>query len=128
MKSERGQEREALAELVRLYELKQADPDAYAMQAEAKRLAWYRAKAVLAACEEPGSLTEVLGLLREAALACGHEAQLTNDWYENTLACLRRHGVRDTEQELPSVHDDRVERYPGSYADEGLVAEQEHKR
>jgi hypothetical protein len=27
----------------------------------------------------------------------------------------------------PSLHDDRVDRYPGSYADEGLIAEYEHE-
>jgi hypothetical protein len=40
--------RAALAELVRLYELKQADPAAYEMQAEARRVAWFKAKALVA--------------------------------------------------------------------------------
>jgi hypothetical protein len=38
-----------LADLVRLYELKLTNPDAYAIRAGEKRAAWFKAKAILAA-------------------------------------------------------------------------------
>lgn len=60
---------EVLVELVRLYDLKQENPEAYEMQAERKRAAWFKAKAIVSACGSSTPEQSIEPVEAEAILA-----------------------------------------------------------